>query len=156
MPIYFYEFPIGRLYIEEEAGKVIYVGNSIKSLIGKELEETELILLTKTELDEYFLGKRTEFTIPILMKGSEFMLSVWKELQKIPYGATTTYGEIAKKIGNRRASRSVGMACGANDIMIIVPCHRVIGKNKKLTGFSGGLDIKEKLLKLENNRDFIK
>ncbi|MCP4340323.1 MAG: methylated-DNA--[protein]-cysteine S-methyltransferase [Desulfobulbaceae bacterium] len=83
-------------------------------------------------------------------KGTAFQKRVWQELQKIPFGQTTSYGEIAKRIGNSKASRAVGMANGKNPIPIIVPCHRVIGKDGSLTGFGGGLDIKKQLLKLEN------
>ena len=118
----------------------------IKSSIQK---ETELIKNAKKQLDEYFAGKRKNFDIPIELNGTDFQIKVWKELLKIPYGETCTYLDIAKRVGNPNASRAVGMANNKNKIMIIVPCHRVIGSNKKLVGYAGGLDIKEKLLKLE-------
>ncbi len=100
---------------------------------------------------EYFRGKRHDFDIPLCMAGTEFQCSVWNQLRKIPYGTTTTYGEIAKRIGNPKAVRAVGLANGQNPIPIIVPCHRVIGSNGKLTGFGGGLENKAKLLQLEQH-----
>ena len=103
----------------------------------------------KKQLDEYFAGIRKEFDIPIKLEGTDFQIKVWKELLKIPYGETCTYLDIAKHIGNPKAYRAVGMANNKNKIMIIIPCHRVIGSNKKLVGYAGGLDVKEKLLKLE-------
>jgi methylated-DNA-[protein]-cysteine S-methyltransferase len=100
---------------------------------------------------QYFLGKRHQFDIPIRLQGTTFQEIVWNELLSIPYGTTTTYGELAKRIGNPKAVRAVGMANGQNPIPIIVPCHRVIGSNGKLTGFSGGLHNKAMLLSLEEN-----
>ena len=101
---------------------------------------------------EYFNGERWEFSFPIKPKGSPFQMAVWKELQQIPYGSTATYGEIAARIGNPKASRAVGMACNRNPILVAVPCHRVVGGNGKLTGFAAGTDKKEILLKLENSK----
>ena len=104
---------------------------------------------TKQELAEYFAGERTQFTVKLETEGTEFQKQVWQELAKIPYGLTTTYGQMAKNIARPKASRAVGAANGANPIPIILPCHRVIGANKSLTGFAGGLPIKEFLLDLE-------
>ncbi len=101
------------------------------------------------QFHEYFQGQRQQFDIPIRLHGTPFQVLVWKALQSIPYGATTTYGEVAKQIGNPKAVRAVGMANGQNPIPIIVPCHRVIGSNGKLTGFGGGLHNKSLLLSLE-------
>jgi methylated-DNA-[protein]-cysteine S-methyltransferase len=101
------------------------------------------------QLREYFAGGRTEFDLPIAPDGTPFQQSVWRHLQDIPYGATISYGELARRTGNPKASRAVGAANGANPIPIMIPCHRVIGANGKLTGFGGGLPIKEKLLALE-------
>jgi methylated-DNA-[protein]-cysteine S-methyltransferase len=103
----------------------------------------------KNQLEEYFNSKRTKFNLPLSPKGTAFQKKVWDELLKIPYGKTTTYGEIASKIGNKNASRAVGGANNKNPIPIFIPCHRVIGKSGNLTGYALGLDIKEKLLKLE-------
>lgn len=98
---------------------------------------------------EYFDGMRKTFDLPIALSGTPFQLSVWNALLQIPYGETRTYGEIAAMIGNPKASRAVGMACNRNPIWILVPCHRVVGKNGALTGFEGGLDVKKALLDLE-------
>ncbi len=101
------------------------------------------------QLDEYFDGQRRDFDLPLRLDGTEFQLQVLDELQKIPYGETTSYGDIAKRIGRPKASRAVGAANGRNPIPIVVPCHRVIGSHGDLTGFGGGLDTKEALLRLE-------
>jgi methylated-DNA-[protein]-cysteine S-methyltransferase len=102
-----------------------------------------------TQLAEYFSGERKEFDLPLSLAGTEFQVSVLEALQEIPYGETTSYGAIAKKIGRPKAMRAVGAANGRNPIPIIVPCHRVIGISGDLTGFGGGLDTKEALLRLE-------
>ena len=112
-------------------------------------KNTKILEKAVQELEEYFKGKRKEFDIPLNPKGTEFMKKVWKELQKIPYGKTTSYGKIAEKIGNPKASRAVGMANHNNPIPIIIPCHRVIGKNNKMVGYALGIDKKEYLLNLE-------
>jgi methylated-DNA-[protein]-cysteine S-methyltransferase len=98
------------------------------------------------QLKEYFAGKRREFDLPLRMEGTEFQQRVWRELTKIPFGETRSYGQLAKRIGNPNGSRAVGLANGRNPIAIIVPCHRVIGADGSLTGFGGGLDRKEWLL----------
>ena len=103
----------------------------------------------RQQLREYFEGQRREFDIPLSLKGTDFQLSVWHELREIPYGTTVSYGEVAKRIDNPKAVRAVGAANGRNPIPIIVPCHRVIGSHGDLTGFGGGLDTKEALLRLE-------
>jgi len=103
----------------------------------------------RLQLFEYFQGKRREFTTDLNLRGTVFQVKVWRELQKIPFGRTESYSNIAKKIGNSRACRAVGMANNRNPVPIIIPCHRVIGKNGTLTGFGGGVDLKQKLLKLE-------
>ena len=101
------------------------------------------------QLEEYFAGTRKEFDLPLHLSGSDFQVQVLKELQQIPYGETTSYGEIARRIGRPKAMRAVGAANGRNPIPIIIPCHRVIGSSGDLTGFGGGLDTKEALLRLE-------
>ena len=103
-----------------------------------------------TQLEEYFAGDRKEFTVPLAPSGTPFRMAVWTQLTKIPYGSTVSYGDIARALGKRLvASRAVGLANGANPISIIVPCHRVIGSDGSLTGYGGGLDRKELLLRLE-------
>jgi len=102
------------------------------------------------QLEEYFAGQRKEFTVPLAPSGTPFQLAVWEQLAEIPYGSTVSYGDIARALGKRPvASRAVGLANGANPISIIVPCHRVIGSDGSLTGYGGGLDRKELLLRLE-------
>ena len=104
------------------------------------------------QLTAYFAGKLTAFDLALAPAGTPFQISVWRALQSIPYGETTTYGAIAKQIENPSAIRAVGAANGANPIPIVIPCHRVIGSNGKLTGFGGGLPTKELLLKLESRQ----
>jgi len=104
---------------------------------------------TEKQLREYFAGKRKSFDLPIEFHGTDFQKRVWKALTRIPFGKTSAYGELATRLAAPKASRAVGAATGHNPICIVVPCHRVIGKNGKLTGFAGGLKNKEFLLKLE-------
>jgi methylated-DNA-[protein]-cysteine S-methyltransferase len=103
----------------------------------------------RQQLTEYFAGERRAFDLPLKLDGTEFQMSVLHALQQIPYGETSSYAEIAERIGRPRAVRAVGAANGRNPIPIIVPCHRVIGSHGDLTGFGGGLDTKEALLRLE-------
>lgn len=103
------------------------------------------------QLEEFFAGKRRTFDFPLAPKGTDFQKRVWAELLKIPFGETISYGELAKRVGNPNASRAVGRANATNPIALIVPCHRVIGTNGKLTGYAGGLDLKDKLLTWERS-----
>ncbi len=105
-----------------------------------------------TQLEKYFAGRLQKFTVPLALEGTAFQRSVWHALKTIPYGATASYGTIAKKIGNPNASRAVGAANGQNPVSIIVPCHRVIGQSGHLVGYGGGLPIKSALLKLEQSK----
>lgn len=114
-------------------------------------QTTELLSMATIQLDEYFQGKRTVFSLPFKLTGTPFQLAVWKELQNIPYGQTTSYKEIAQKINKPKAYRAVGMANNKNPLPIIIPCHRVIGSNGKLTGYAGGLNFKNYLLQLEKS-----
>ncbi len=145
--------PVGKIEIIEENEKIVELNiyneekNEKKNNIIE--KDTKLLLEVEKQLKEYFEGKRTKFEIPLNPKGTEFMKKVWKELLKIPYGETRTYKEIAKKTGNSKASRAVGMANNKNPIPIIIPCHRVIGSNNKLVGYALGLDMKQYLLDLE-------
>jgi methylated-DNA-[protein]-cysteine S-methyltransferase len=102
-------------------------------------------------VSEYFQGKRTEFGFPLDFAGTPFQVAVWQELLKIPYGETCSYGDIARKIGKPAASRAVGMANHDNHIAIVIPCHRVVGRDGSLTGYAGGIHIKQQLLSLERN-----
>lgn len=109
-----------------------------------------IIAQTIEQLNDYFQGDRTTFDVPLEMVGSDFQKRVWNALMKIPYGKTNTYLELTRKIGDAKAIRAVANANGANAISILVPCHRIIGSDGSLTGYAGGLNVKEKLLNLEN------
>ena len=144
--IFYYDTYAGRIGIAEEDGTITHL---IFSERDWTVEETDLIKETKRQLDEYFAGKRKEFDIPTRLEGTEFQKRVWEELRKIPYGKTVTYKDIAEAVGCPKGFRAVGLANNRNPISIIYPCHRVIGSNGSLTGYGGGLDVKEKLLELE-------
>lgn len=116
---------------------------------AKKNDQHTMLLETKQQLTGYFQGKRQQFSLPIAMWGTEFQLRSWQQLAKIYYGKTISYGEQATRLGDKNKARAVGMANGANPISIIIPCHRVIGSNGKLTGFGGGLDKKDYLLQFE-------
>ena len=150
-----YQTDIGILEIEEQNNYIIKIGflNSEKIELCKQYgqSETQLMKETYKQIVEYLEGKREKFDIPIKLKGTQFQLKVWEALQKIPYGETRSYQDIANEIGNPKACRAVGMANHNNPVAVIIPCHRVIGKNGKLTGYAGGLSIKEKLLEIEMN-----
>lgn len=140
---------IGSITVVEEDEKIIRV--SFEKQEYDRYCETPFIHRTFEQLNEYLQGDRTTFTIPISLKGTSFQLQVWKALQSVPYGETCSYQEIAQRIGNPKACRAVGMANHNNPIVIIIPCHRVIGKNGQLTGYGGGLSKKQVLLQLEQN-----
>jgi methylated-DNA-[protein]-cysteine S-methyltransferase len=106
---------------------------------------------TIAQLQAYFAGERQDFDLPLAFRGTAFQQAVWQELQNIPYGQTTSYGELARRIGKPKAVRAVGAANGANPIPLVVPCHRVIGSNGRLTGYGAGLPIKEALLAHEQS-----
>lgn len=116
---------------------------------GKQADDHPILQLTVAQLQEYFNGQRHEFSIPLAANGTEFQNKVWQALTTIRYGETWSYKDLAIAVGNPKASQAVGGANSKNPISIIVPCHRVIGKNGNLTGYAGGLDIKQKLLDLE-------
>lgn len=113
------------------------------------IETTSVLEEAKRQLDGYFAGNRKAFTIPLHLVGTDFQQQVWNELLNIPYGATISYKEIAQNIGNPKAVRAVAGAIGANGISILIPCHRVIGSDKSLTGYAGGLKAKKMLLQIE-------
>lgn len=149
MAIYYYNTIIGKIGIEEENENIIAVHfGEIKD--KKEIRETKLIKEASIQLFEYLEGKRKEFDLPLNPIGTDFMRNVWKALTSIPYGTTASYEDIAKKVNSPKACRAVGLANNKNPIPIFIPCHRVIGKNGKLVGYGGGLDIKEKLLDIEH------
>ena len=140
--------PIGKLCIEVEGGFVtgVYMADGV---CDREECRQEILTETRKQLQEYFDGKRKEFNLPILLRGTEFQKKVWQGLCTIPYGETRSYKELAELVGNPKAVRAVGGANNKNPIMIIVPCHRVIGADGSLVGFGGGLEVKKYLLELE-------
>lgn len=139
--------PVGDITALEGEGCIagLYIG---KSFIG-ECRRTELLDMCEKQLREYFRGERRRFELPLHMEGTDFQKKVWQALMDIPCGETVTYAQLAKSIGRAKAARAVGSACGANPIAIIVPCHRVVGKNG-LAGYAYGIDAKKTLLKIEN------
>ena len=147
MKYYFeYDFPIGRLAIAcDEAGitdVTLGVPDGVKM-------RTKLTDKCAAQLDEYFSGKRRSFDVKLSVRGTEFQKRVWNALLTVPYGETRSYKDIAIQVGNPNAARAVGMANNRNRIMIIIPCHRIIGADGSLVGYGGRLDIKERLLSLE-------
>ena len=144
----YYKSPIGILEIICENEYLTSL--KLVQQAGKTNKETTLIKTIKTQLGEYFSGKRNNFDIKIYPKGTEFQKKVWDELLNIPYGNAKSYSEIAATIGNKNAQRAVGSACNKNPIMIIIPCHRVVSKNGNLGGFAYGNFVKQELLKIEN------
>ncbi|MDR1869202.1 MAG: methylated-DNA--[protein]-cysteine S-methyltransferase [Treponema sp.] len=147
---YFFNYNLCNLGVAEEDGAICRVFfNTGKKPDGFEKRETPLIKEAAKQLEEYFNKKLKSFDLPLIFHGTDFQVKVWKALQKIPYGKTRSYGELASLTGNSKASRAVGMANNRNPITIIVPCHRVIGHDGSLTGYAGGLELKRKLLELE-------
>lgn len=143
--------PVGKLTIvavEQGLCAILWegeidLGNRVQS------KNNKIILDTQEQLSEYFAGQRKSFTLPLVLKGTDFQIQAWQQLLKIPFGSTISYGEQAARLGDKNKARAVGMANGQNPISIIVPCHRVIGSNGSLTGFGGGLACKEWLLEHE-------
>jgi methylated-DNA-[protein]-cysteine S-methyltransferase len=121
--------------------------------VGPEDDQHPVLIETERQLNEYFAGKRKTFSVKLDFGGTDFQKKVWHALLTIPFGETRSYGQIAKQVGNAKAVRAVGAANGRNPISIIAPCHRVIGSTGHLTGFAGGLDVKQRLLALESGRD---
>lgn len=150
--IKYLDSPIGKIGIIEENSKIINIeiGKNIDIKNNIKEKDTEILINTSKQLNEYFEGKRTKFDVPLNPNGTEFMNKVWNSLKKIPYGETKTYKQIAEEIDNPKAVRAVGMANHKNPIPIIIPCHRVIGSNGKLIGYALGLNMKEFLLELES------
>lgn len=145
-----YKTKIGTILIEERENKIAKIKILKKEeKIEGQRKETTLIKKAYLQIQEYLEGKRKKFDLPLLMQGTKFQIKVWKALTTIPYGEIRSYQEIAKQVGNEKAARAVGMANHNNPIILVVPCHRVIGKNKKLVGFGAGLEVKEILLNIE-------
>jgi methylated-DNA-[protein]-cysteine S-methyltransferase len=157
--------PIFYTHIESPVGRLLLAGNpdglrSVSFAVSKRAETPQenwtedkaAFPEVIRQLRAYFAAELREFDLPLAMDGTQFQLRVWRALQEIPYGGTTSYGQLAAKIGNPKAMRAVGLANGRNPIPIIVPCHRVLGSDGSLTGFGGGLENKQKLLALEKGQ----
>lgn len=142
--------PIGLLQIVATDKAIVSAKSTDheENIVGNEAAN-KLAQECKVELAEYFAGKRKKFDLPLKQEGTQFQKKVWQELKQIPYGETKTYGEIAKLIDKPKASRAIGMANHNNSIMILVPCHRVVGADGSLTGYAYGVKIKKFLLELE-------
>ncbi|UCC80063.1 MAG: methylated-DNA--[protein]-cysteine S-methyltransferase [Candidatus Zixiibacteriota bacterium] len=152
------ESPLGKIIIGEHKGKICMVdfkGDRTKKTLktlsrhyGAKLnrQETPILKKAKKQLSLYFSGRLAKFDLPLDYTGTGFQETIWKQLEKIPFGKTVNYGGVAEKTGNPGAARAVGAAVGSNRISIVIPCHRVIGKDGSLTGFGGGLKRKEWLL----------
>lgn len=161
--IQYYQSPCGELILGSYKGKLClcdWQNEERRKVIDERIQkglqaqyiekESETIANAITQLDEYFNHGRKAFDIPLLFIGTDFQKSVWDELLNIPYGTTVSYAGLSERLGNPKAIRAVAAANGANAISIIVPCHRVIGSNQKLTGYAGGLPAKKLLLELES------
>lgn len=153
----FVQTPVGRLQMVAQSDALIALLWENERLDRVRLNDSiqddhhPVLVETRRQLDQYFSRERETFSIPIKPRGTPFQTVVWDALRQIPYGQTTTYGKIAEQIGRPRAVRAVGGANGKNPISIIIPCHRVIGASGKLTGFAGGLDNKQRLLRFERD-----
>jgi methylated-DNA-[protein]-cysteine S-methyltransferase len=150
----YFDSPIGPLLIAGDQEAVRHIrfprnGKASKPERGWIESPAGPVAEAAAQLREYFAGRRTEFDLPLALDGTPFQRTVWRKLQEVPYGETVSYGELARRVGNPKASRAVGSANGANRIPIVIPCHRVIASGGKLGGFGGGLPVKEALLALE-------
>ena len=152
----YFDSPVGALLLVADADglrEINFSKNGKRPAVDDAwLEDVRFLREPVRQLQEYFAGKRKDFDLVLAPQGTPFQQTVWKQLCRIPYGETISYGELARRVGNPNASRAVGLANGSNPIPIIIPCHRVIGSNGKLTGYGGGLPIKEKLLALERRQ----
>ena len=147
--------PVGRLRLIADGERLIGIhfehGRDGARQASELTERTSPVLeRARTQIHEYFTGARHDFDLPLEPRGTEFQRKVWDRLTRIPYGETTSYGALARELGDPGASRAVGLANGSNPLPIVIPCHRVIGADGSLTGFGGGLAIKQVLLQLES------
>ncbi len=154
MNIWYINSLLGTLCLEEEEDAICglhFCPDGVPDLepLPRRVVQTPLLQEAEEQLTEYFAGIRREFDLPLAPKGTPFQQAVWAQLLQIPYGETRTYGQLAAALGKPGASRAVGSACHCNPLAILIPCHRVLGANGRLTGYAGGLDVKEYLLELE-------
>lgn len=154
---FIYDTIIGQISIAEKENAItnVFFGRTVK-LCEYIIEETPLLKKAHSQLTEYLAGERKEFDLPLKPEGTDFEKNCWNALLTIPYGETLSYGQQAQLLGNPKACRAIGRANGQNPIPIFIPCHRVIGSNGSLTGFAGGLEMKQRLLLLEINDLFNK
>ena len=145
---YSYETELGSVTFVEEDGTLLAI--STHRTFTATVMETTLIKEAYRQFSEYLTGERKSFDLPFKLTGTDFQNRVWKALCEIPYGETRSYKQIAEAIGNPKAVRAVGMANNRNPLLVLVPCHRVIGSNRQLVGYAAGLDKKQFLLHLEN------
>ncbi|RYG24370.1 methylated-DNA--[protein]-cysteine S-methyltransferase [bacterium] len=147
-----FDSPVGSLLLLSDGRALtgLYMNEKIIPQGSVENPDAAPFATVKAQLKEYFAGERTDFDVPLSPLGTTFQRVVWAHLRDIPYGSTISYGELAKRIRSPKACRAVGLANGKNPISIIVPCHRVIGANGKLTGYGGGIENKRILLDLES------
>lgn len=143
--------PLGNMELITYKNKILSLQFTGEEINGETILLSSLAEKLKIELEEYFAGERHNFDLPLYQRGTYFQKTVWQALKKIPYGQTKTYKEVAEEIGRSQAARPVGGACNKNKILILIPCHRVIGSNGSLTGYRPGIYYKKKLLDLEKN-----
>ncbi|HSF52873.1 MAG TPA: methylated-DNA--[protein]-cysteine S-methyltransferase [Algoriphagus sp.] len=141
--------PIGNIRISSKEGCLSELTFTDEEPDGEILDQ--VLLSTRQQLEEYFEGRRKNFDMPIGLGGTDFQRRVWMEVANIPFGQTTTYMKISQILGNPAAIRAVGAAIGANPILVILPCHRVLGSDGNLTGYAGGLNKKKALLEMEGH-----
>lgn len=154
MDSHFIHTPIGLLHICAEDNTIVAISRSLSLFPDEDtVSHTPLLKEACHQISDYFLGKRILFDLPLHPHGTPFQQAVWHVLQQIPYGETRSYKQIAQEIGCPKALRAVGHACHCNPILLAIPCHRVIGSNKSLTGFACGIDIKRYLLEMEQSQD---
>ena len=151
MPAVVHAMPWGFLLVEEQGGaltRVQYLSPE-EGRAASSSEATPLLREACAQLDAYLAGRLRRFDLPLSPQGTEFQRRVWEELRRIGWGCTRSYGEVARAVGSPRGARAVGMACNRNPLLLVAPCHRVVGADGSLVGFGGGLELKRRLLELE-------
>ena len=151
MPAVIHPFPWGFLHVEEQGDALTRVHCLSPEVWGASAVSAATPLLREAcaQLDAYFAGRLRRFDLPLSPQGTQFQRRVWEELCRIGWGCARSYGEVARAVGSPRGARAVGMACNRNPLLIVVPCHRVVGADGSLVGFGGGLELKRRLLELE-------
>lgn len=146
--------PVGELTLAADNKALVEIRFG-KSTVDTVVAENAILVKVRQQLEAYFAGDKTSFELPLNPAGTAFQQAVWRQLQEVDYGETASYADIAAAIKRPKAVRAVGAANGRNPIPIIIPCHRIIGSNGTLTGYAGGLDMKQKLLKLESHQKIL-